>query len=195
MITKLEDYLDDLQARFPSISRTQLRRICTYGFKMFYLYTKWGADIYVRSPDIVLYSGKIMPEGLRAKYKLIKSSIKARLQYKQRKTIWDGYYYMGFTEELYKEYADKIKRKRKKDTPIIFKNMYIFKVLEEAKLFPSFRYIIRIKWPLDCGFRHRPEKIKARNTELYLRRNPVNNQWEPVNYKSKNKQTWHKKRR
>lgn len=187
-ITNINDYMDDLQKRFPTIHKSTLKRICTYGFQMFHMMTKWGADINLQSNSLKFkfYSGEWRKKELQTKYRMIKNAIKHRILYKLHKKAWDGYYYIGFSEREYEQYLSQSgigKKRRKKH--FTFHDIYIYKLSEEVKYVSWYKYIIRFRYPNDCGFKLYNKSIYIKELELYLIRNKHTKQWEPINYEER----------
>lgn len=187
-ITTLDDYIDDIHAKFPTISKSILKKICIYGFRMFHLTERWGACSFItnRNPDFKLYTGKFKHgQDAWAKYKIIQNSLKVRIKNKLKKTTWNGYYYLGLSESQWKYYKDRYSiRKRGKKT-ITFKNVNIYKLEDEIKYYHGFKCIFRFKMPIECGYIIKNESITIKNPELYLMRNNQTKKWEPVSYEER----------
>lgn len=187
-ITTLDDYIEDLHNRFPTIHKSVLKKICIYGFRMFHLTERWGACSFItnKDPDFKLYTGKFKHgSSISSKYKIIQNTLKVRIKYKLKKTAWNGYYYLGLSESQWKNYKDRYSVRKRGKKIITFENVNIYKLEDEIKYIGIFKYIFRFKMPVECGYKIRNESITIKNPELYLIRNNQTKKWEPVSYEER----------
>ena len=47
MLKTVNDYIPKLKEKFPSLSETEIRRIGSFGFRIYYYVTKRGGDILI----------------------------------------------------------------------------------------------------------------------------------------------------
>ena len=57
--TKIDDYVDKVAEKFPTIPKKSIRRIIEFGSRSFYANTYYGGDILLKSPYFTLYCGKV----------------------------------------------------------------------------------------------------------------------------------------
>ena len=91
MVTTIDDYIDKVAKRFPSISREDIKRVLELGFTKFHSLTKSGADILIKHHRYTAYCGKsFIDDSKRAVYNYSKRSRKLRLEYNYALTDFDG---------------------------------------------------------------------------------------------------------
>ena len=169
-ITKIDDYVDQVNELYPELSKEEIKRILKYGWKMILQYVSFGNDISILSPKFFFFIGKIPSSALAAFntycYKLAK-----RIQYMFRRTkaTWDGYYYFARTEDQYVDYLQQNKRKYK-----VFQNVMLYKLLEECKIKEHNKpYIFRLAEDKTAWFQKFYKEIKSKNVELIIKRDPL----------------------
>ena len=169
-ITKIDDYVEQVNELYPELSKEDIKRILKYGWKMILQYVSFGNDISILSPKFFFFIGKIPSSALAAFntycYKLAK-----RIQYMFRRTkaAWDGYYYFARTEDQYIDYLQQNKRKYK-----VFQNVMLYKLLEECKIKEHNKpYIFRLAEDKTAWFQKFYKEIKSKNVELIIKRDPL----------------------
>lgn len=155
MIQKsISDYYEQLYKEFPHIPKSDIKRICQFGWKQLYLHNSYGCDVVLQRNKFWLYCGKLMKNSLKFfKYYKNKLRNKLRILYKRNKLQWDGYYYFALTSDQYLQYkAQQNKRGRPKKI-FTFKNIRLFKIKDECLLIDSGKTaIFRIYFISDLGF-------------------------------------------
>ncbi len=181
-IKYIEDYYDKIKEQFPELTEKQISQILTFGFQSFYLHTLYGGDILSKSPYLTVYCGKTFLDPQKfMQYRGLKLTTKLRVKYKKAKTQWDGYYYFGLTDEEFEYYKSQMKKSGRRRRKFHFKQITMFKILEELLSKRRFNHIFKIPYPLDVGFRHVREDVVTRNFEYILRRNK-DGKMEPVSH-------------
>lgn len=169
-LTKLDDYLPFVYKEFEDLPEKTIRQICEHAYRTMFRLQGMGCDICLSNKRLfpfVAYFGKCFKNDEKFyEYRNKKMADKIRIRYNlERKTKpWTGYYYFGLTEKQYDElFAEKKGRLKKK---IVFPKICIYKVKEEAAL-PKFnKYIFRIPWTEEKGWRIWLENYETRNIEL-----------------------------
>lgn len=181
-IKYIEDYYDKVKEKYPELTEKQISRILTYGFQSFYLHTLYGGDILSKSPYLTVYCGKCFVDPIKfGQYRALKKAIKLRVKYKRARIKWDGYYYFGLNDEDFEYYKSQIKKSGRRRQKFHFKQIKLYKLLDEVLITKRYNHIFKILYPLDVGFLHIREDVITRNFDYILRRNK-DGIMEPVSY-------------
>lgn len=185
-IVTCEKYYDKVKEKWPELTKKQIDKIIKRGLRSLYLYNLYGGDVLLKHKKYTMYFGRLFYSNLVFyKYWKIKWKIKLRIQYKKHKTQYDGYYYFGLTDELFKEYRSKIKPKGRRRRRYKFEKLMLFKILDECLLQHQFKHIFRIRYPEDCGFTMYKTEYLASDFDYILKRNS-DNSIEPIAYEQTN---------
>lgn len=143
--TTIDDYIDEVQKEFNSLTKEEIRLILTHATRFFYEACLDGCDVMLSNRKMgLLYCGKAFISGLDfEKYWFVKYIRKHRLLWKQRMPDYNGKYYMGLTEEEFQENKDKLFG----DTPTIIKlsrPMMLSKIKEEVFAYRSNRHLFSL---------------------------------------------------
>ena len=170
-ITKVNDYVDSVHEKFPELSREEVKRILVYGWKMILQYVRAGNDISMLTNKEFMFIGKIPSNRLTVfKNYCYKLSRRIAYMFQRTKSKWDGYYYFTRSENQYIDYLSQKNRKYK-----IFKNVFLYKLLEEVKIkYPYSPYIFRLKEEKTGWMNKYYDEIKTQNAELIIVRDPLN---------------------
>lgn len=169
--TNVNDYVDLVHEKFPELTRDEVKRIMIYGWKMIVQYVASGNDVNIRDKGFFFFIGRLMKNSLtnfdNYKYKLAK---RISFMFKRTKSEWDGHYYFALTENQYIDYLKQNKKKYK-----IFKNVMLYKLLEECKVYEgSHPYIFRLNEDKTYWMKKFYPEIKTKNAELIIQRDPLN---------------------
>ena len=169
-ITNVNDYVDSVHEQFPELTKEEVKRILVYGWKMIIQYVSAGNDISLVTNKSFLFIGKIPTNGLSVfRTYCYKLSKRIAYMFKRTKSEWDGYYYFVRTEQQYKDYLSQSKKKYK-----VFKNVYLFKLLEELKIkYPNVPYIFRLNEDKTGWMKKFYPEIRTKNAELIIVRDPL----------------------
>ena len=162
MVKEVRDYVPQIQQRYPFLSKSQINKILTYGLKMYHYANSMHADVLIcyRNDDpMTIHCGTLGFDSLKHYYRfLLKSRMRERVLYRMRKSKWDGFYYIGLTEEQHKNVI------RHKKT-INIGDVYLTKVKKELFHIPYIKHIWRIPWPADCGWKFLVKNLKSEHLE------------------------------
>lgn len=167
MIKKIQDYLPQLQEMFPNIHEKDIRRCVEYGWKMFYYYNLLGCDTIVidQSRKLWFYCGNLYTDPI-SYFHYYRRKLQRKLQvlHRRKKLDWDGYYYTVVK-----------KPKKNKKSNYTIENKFVFKLLEEAKLYYNIaKYFVRFKYPVDVGYKRFRNKMNIKDAEIvYVREHPT----------------------
>ena len=169
-IKTVNDYVEAVHEQFPELSESEIKRILVYGWRMIMMYARSGNDIYIITPKSFFYIGRLTRNTLWAfKNYCNKLSRKIGFMFKRTYSKWDGYYYFSRSENQYIEYLSQSKRKYK-----IFKNVKLYKILEELKVKESSApYIFRLKEDKSSAYHSFYPEIKTKNAELIITRDAL----------------------
>lgn len=169
-ITNVNDYVEKVHEKFPELSENEIRRILIYGWKMIIKYVSSKNDILIQSKEIFCFIGRIPKDSLKA-FEIYYHKLANRISFmfQRTKSEWDGYYYFSRSEN---QYIDYLKQKRRKNK--IFKNVFLYKLLEELKVREPYNpYIFRLDENItDKSHKYYPE-IKTDKAELVIQRDPL----------------------
>lgn len=170
-ITNVNDYVDSVHEKFPELTKDEIKRILVYGWKMILQYVSAGNDVSVMTHKEFLFIGRIPSQALSVfKTYCIKLSKRIAYMFKRTNSEWDGYYYFTRNENQYKDYLSQSRRKYK-----IFKNVFLFKLLEEVKIRNSADpYIFRLKEEKTKWMKKFYPELKTDNAELITVRDALN---------------------
>ena len=170
-IKNVNDYIDSVHEKFPELSREDIKRILVYGWKMIIQYVSAGNDVSMVTNKEFMFIGKIPTKALSA-FKTYCYKLSKRIAYMFKKTNskWDGYYYFARSENQYKDYLSQSKKQYK-----VFKDVFLYKLLEEVKIRNSASpYIFRLKEDKTDWMRKYYHEIKTKNAELIIVRDALN---------------------
>lgn len=170
MTTKINDYVDKVNEKFPEFSKSEIKIILVYGWKMILQCINALNDFYTRDKDIFFFIGKIGQSSLTS-YKIYVSKLARRIRYMfhRTKSEWDGYYYFARGEDQFKDYLKQSKKKYK-----IFKDVFLYKLLEEVKIAESAKqYIFRLDEDKTKYMQKYYKEIKTDKAELIIQRDPL----------------------
>lgn len=173
MIQKtVQDYYEILQKEYPNIPLSDIKRICQYGWKSFYLHNSYGCDVLIKRYDFWAYCGSFYKNPIYYfDYYKKKLCTKLRILYKRYKTKWNGYYYFALTEKQYQEYLNQKNKKGRPRKKFKFKKIFLYKIFDECNIFNHNRVaIFKVPYPLDMGFKYYKEELISEESELVLER-------------------------
>ena len=169
-ITKINDYVDAVHEKFPELSREDVKRILVYGWKMILQYVRAGNDVSMMTNKEFMFIGTIPSSGLAVfKNYCYKLSKRIAYMFQRTKSKWDGYYYFTRSESQYLDYLSQSRKKNK-----VFKDVFLFKLLEELKVKESSApYIFRLNEQKTGWMTKYYKEIKTQNAELIIVRDPL----------------------
>lgn len=172
--TKLIDYIDQMCVLFPSVSKSDIKTILSYGWKSLYLHNSYGGDVLIQGNKTWFYIGKVYKDSLKHYwYYRNKLIIKLRILYKRKKIPWDGYYYFALSDSMFRHYLQQMRLKGKRKKIFNFGSVFIYQIADECKLDCSrYKYIFRIKYPTKIRYKYFIKDLNA-NAELVEVRPPL----------------------
>ena len=169
-IVTVNDYVEQVHEKFPDLTEQEIKRILVYGWKMILQYVNGGNDVSIITNKFFFFIGRIPTKALDV-FNLYCKKLSQRIKYmfKRTNSEWDGYYYFSRSESQYKEY---LKQNRKKIK--VFKDVYLYKLLEELKIKENMNpYIFRLnESKTDRMFKYYKE-LKTKDAELIIQRDAL----------------------
>lgn len=170
MVKSVNDYLPELIKQFPTVPPADIKRAVEYGWRMLYYYNLRGCDTIINSTKhkYWMYCGQLTCNSLKHfNYYRMMLRRKLRVLYVKKVKEWDGYYYIGLTEDEYKSTIYSGKGRRKKN--FTFNNKFGIKVFDEAKVYYSWsKYIVRFRYITDMGYTFFKSKLKCNDLEVMI---------------------------
>ena len=167
----VNDYVDLVYEKFPELTKDEVKRIMNYGWKMILQYVASGNDVSIINNGFFFFIGKLRKDSLaNFKYYYKKLAKRISFMFKRTKSEWDGYYYFALSENQYIDYLKQSRRTYK-----IFKNVRLYKLLDECKVErPACPYIFRLNEDKTYWMKKFYPEIKTKNAELIIQRDPLN---------------------
>ena len=171
----IQDYYEAICEEYPTISKSDIKRILQYGWKSLYLHNSYGGDVLINRQGFWFYCGQLMNNSVRwFEYYKRKIRVKLRVIYKRKQIPWNGYYYFALSENQYNEYLSQKKVRGRPKKWFIFSNTVLYKIYDECNISESGKVaIFKIPMPLDLGFTSYKEQLKTDKAELVLVREPL----------------------
>lgn len=171
----IKDYYEIIQEKFPRIPITDLKKILNYGWKSLYLVNSYGGDSLVQDYTFWFYIGSLYRDSIKHfDYYKMKLCNKFRVMYNRHKIPWDGYYYFALTETQYRDYKNKLNKRGRPKTKFTFEKLFLYKLYDECSVARSgYKYLFKVKYPIDLGFKIYNEKITLKNIQFIKEREPL----------------------
>ena len=136
MIQKtVNDYYDQLAAKYPTIPLKDIKRIVQYGWKAYYRHNDNGGDVLINQGDFWMYCGELMNDSFRYfNYYVRKMCVKLRIMYKRKEIPWDGYYYFALTPKQYEHYLAQKKKRGRPRKFFNFGTVILYKIYDECNI-------------------------------------------------------------
>ena len=176
MIQKtIQDYYEAICQEYPTIPKSDIKRILQYGWKSLYLHNSYGGDVLINRQGFWFYTGRLMNDSVKwFEYYKRKMRIKLRVMYKRKQISWNGYYYFALSQNQYDEYLGQKKRRGRPKKKFTFKKTILYKIYDECNITESSKVaIFRVPMPLDLGFTSYKEEWTTDKAELVLVREPL----------------------
>ena len=161
MVTEIKDYVDAIQERYPYLSKDEIKKILAYGLRQYAWVNKMHADVlicYKQDDPMTAHCGPLGTDSLKHYYRfIIKNRMRERVLFYLRKEKWDGYYYIGLSDEEHK--------KLRKGKVKIFKNVYLTKLKKELYHIPYVKHIWKVPMIADLGWKFFREEFKTDQAE------------------------------
>ena len=171
----IQDYYDQIYKEYPTVSKSDIKRILQYGFKSLYLHCSYGGDVLISRLGFWFYCGQLMNDSIRwFNYYKRKMKIKLRVLYQRKQIPWDGYYYFALSENQYNDYLSQKNKRGRPKKNFTFSHVVLYKIYDECNISESGKVaIFKIPMPIDLKETFYKEKIVTDKAELILVRNPL----------------------
>lgn len=140
-LATMTDYMDAVCEKFSHLTREEIRKILIFGFRSYFYLNKSKADTMFRNDFFLMYTGTLFADYFKYhKYYRFKYGMKYRIKNKVKGEPFDGFYYFGLTDDLYRFYESQ------EGEPVkIFENISLFRLLDELKLYPEYKNHFKVK--------------------------------------------------
>lgn len=170
-----QDYYEKMFELYPTIPKSDIKRILQFGWALFYQYNSFGCDTLIQRQNFWFYCGKLINDSIKwfeyYKYKICR---KLRLMYRRKSIQWDGYYYFALSQREYEQYLSQKNKKGRPRKNFTFTNKIFYKIYDECNISESGKVaIFKIPVPIDLKETFYKEKIVTDKAELILVRNPL----------------------
>lgn len=174
-VKNAQDYYEQMFELYPTIPKSDIKRILQYGWKSFFLRNSFGGDTLIMRKGFWFYCGKLMNNSVKwFSYYKNKMCKKLRYMYCIKKIPWDGYYYFSLTRKQYEEYLSQKNKKGRPKKNFTFQKKILYKIYDECSIFNNGHVaLFRVPMPLDLGFTLYKEKFITDKAELILVREPL----------------------
>ena len=162
----LDDFVDEVQLKFNTFTKVEIKRLLTHGFRRMHSAIKYGCAISVisrRNINCLAYIGRLtLTPDIQIKEYSIRRDRKLRKIEGWKKTPFDGYYYIGLNPTGMKVWLEDNKTSK---SIVKFRNVIPRKIQEE--LYYKFKHvhIFRFKRKTFKGWSFWAEKLDVRDVE------------------------------
>lgn len=174
-VKNIQDYYEQIYKKYPTIPKSDIKRILQYGWKQFYLHNSYGGDVLLQKGKFWLYCGNLMKDSVKFfNYYRKKMCVKIRTTFRLKKLPWDGYYYFGRTREQYEQYLNQKNKKGRPKKNFKFEKVMFYKLYDECNLMNcGCVAIFRIPAKADFGMMWYKAELVIENPECVLVREPL----------------------
>lgn len=170
MIKELDDYVDKVKEKYPSVPRDELYSILQHGFVKLFELNRFGSDVQIENHRYSAYFGHQQVDSLsKAKYQHQIKCKKLRLQHSYTLKDFDGKYYCGLTEEQYEIYKKQRSYKKFKSEGLKF-----YKIKDECFMYKKYKYFFILYFPVDLGWTFEKDSVNKENFEYFAYRDEKN---------------------
>lgn len=171
----IQDYYDQIYKEYPTVSKSDIKRILQYGFKSLYLHCSYGGDVLLNRLGFWFYCGQLTNNSVRwFEYYKRKIKIKLRVLYKRKQIPWNGYYYFALSENQYNDYLSQKNKKGRPKKNFTFSHVVLYKIYDECNITESGKVaIFKIPMSIDLGFDYYKKEMITDKAELVLVRPPL----------------------
>lgn len=175
-IKTIDDYYEDVYAKFPFIPHSDIQRILKYGFRYIYMIISRGNDLYINTHKLWLYIGRFMNTPLgqfRKYYRQLARRIRQINIWKGKK--FDGYYYFALQKYEQENVEAQISKRGRKKKKFNYGTVILYRYLDECKVDQATAtHIYRVPYPIDLGCKKFKKEFISTDAELIETRMPLN---------------------
>ena len=183
--TTLDDYLPEIQEKFPEFSYEDIRYIIKHMSSRMYKFIRLKNDVLlfgnIDGKNVKFIFGRVVFKTISEKVRYVLRKFRYKMLYlwSRGKLKTDGYYYFGLTEEAYQNYLSQMngwfkdeakKRKRYAKHKFNYGNVTLYKVLDMCLVNKNLKHIFRIKFLSGRGLMMYKENYVIDGAEYYLKR-------------------------
>lgn len=171
----IQDYYEEMYKLYPSVSKSDIKKILQFGWKSLYLHNSYGGDTLIMQRGFWFYCGQLMNDSIKYfEYYKKKIVTKLKIMYKRKHITWDGYYYFALFQDQYNEYLSQKNKRGRRRKNFTFSNVFLYKIFDECNISESGAVaIFKIPMFVERGFIIYKEKLITDKAELILVREPL----------------------
>lgn len=171
----IQDYYEALYQEYPNIPKSDIKRICNYGYKSLYLHNSYGGDTLISRQGFWFYCGQLMNNSIRFfEYYKHKLAVKLRIIYKRKHIEWDGYYYFALSQAQYNDYLNQKNSKGRPRKKFTFEKVMLYQIYDECNITESGKVaLFRIPMIDKIGFTTFKESLTTTKAEFLYYRDPL----------------------
>ena len=165
MIKHLDDYIDILHEKFPDIPKEEIERVMRYGLRMYYRHTKFYKDVCVKTTDFYTNATSFNFNNYR-QYSSKQNTLVSRFRYSKADYMYDGYYYVGLTDDEFKTYK-RLKKKR-------FIDVILYKLRDECFRKSKYKHFFKVSYPINGDFKIEKDVYYCEDAKYFAKREDDN---------------------
>lgn len=168
----ISDYYDQMCQLFPTVPKSDIKRICNYGWKALYLHNSYGGDVVITDHKFWSYIGFLKTDSIQwFKQYIKKLVIKLRVLYKRKHIQFNNTYYFALNQEQFDKLLSQKNKKGRPKKKFIYGDVYIYKILDECKVREfNKQYIFKLPVIADFGFKYHVKNLISDQAELMITR-------------------------
>lgn len=172
----IQDYYNQICNEYPTIPKSDIKRILLYGIKSLQLHNSYGGDTLINWKGFWFYCGQLMNSSLKYfEYYKRKMRVKLRVMYKRKQIQWNGYYYFALSENQYNKYLSQKNKRGRPRKKFSFNHVVLYKIYDECNIAESNKIaIFKVPISIEGGFSLYKEELVTDKAELVLLRNHLN---------------------
>lgn len=169
------DYYEQICAEYPTIPKSDIKKILLFGWKQLYLVNSYGCDVVLERGNFWFYCGNLFKNSLNHfRYYIKKLTTKLRVLYKRNKISWDGYYYFALSQRQYEQYKSQQKKRGRPKKNFVFTNVMLRKIYDEVVLQDGYGVVIfRVPFISDFGYTKFFYTLKTGEAEIVTEKGPT----------------------
>lgn len=171
----IQDYYDQICAEYPTVPKSDIKKILLFGYKQLYLVNSYGCDVVIERGNFWFYCGTLFKNSLiHFKYYGRKLTTKLRILFKRNKIKWDGYYYFALSKKQYDQYKSQQKKRGRPKKIFTFTNVLLRKLYDEVVIQDGYSVaIFRIPMLDEIGYTKFYYTLTTGNAELVTEKQPT----------------------
>ena len=171
----IQDYYEEMYKLYPSVPKSDIKKILQFGWKSLYLHNSYGGDTLIMQKGFWFYCGQLMNDSIKYfEYYKKKIATKLKIMYKRKHIPWDGYYYFALFQDQYDKYLSQKNKRGRRRKEFQFGAVFLYEILDECKINEYYRkYIFRVPFITRLKQKYFIRDFTSSQAELILVREPL----------------------